>query len=1721
MPPALTDRVFPVAGKTPDSYTFITQQLPPWLIDAHARHIGALKALTPTIPHNLSIPAARAPLKQALAEQWAAQNAVDKQLAHLSDLRAFAEPLLKEALRDYGEIEVAQTSIRLYSPANLPWWTINAAPGVTSRTVTLLDAALHNFSSSETFADFAFLSAANSQGQQRTLTLTHAVTGQALTAETFKALCRTLDIGARYQQQLRTTFGLDNPQVAERLRVTLVNQQKAALNSAAHLALANRHISDETYALVQSMLAGRPNLRWNGQPVDFYTLNILDTRVIGPWIIAPRQPDPPSPLQTVIESLAGHTAAVVKILVYIPEDPDHPLKEYDSSAAFVKELILQLRSPEPGASRPSYQPFFSQFIEHEQRGRFFGQLNNLLQTVRWHPSQPGDSRPNWRETPVETPNLRVSVLATRNDTANRAAVPASDDLWNYLCRVKLNKIINDARQIAVSTAYADRMARWEWWDNLEKMLSDLFNAALLVITPVVPVLGELMLAYTAYQLLDDTFEGIVDWAEGRQLEGWQHIIGVAENVIQLGIFHAGGQLSQVAETKLSPFIAGLQPVQTASGENRLWHPDLTPYQHRNLSLPSDFPPEENGLYHHRGKKIARQGNRHYEIVQDPLSQRFHLAHPTRVDAYRPSVALNGTGACVLEGEQPRAWSNQTLMRRLGPQTEGLSAGELEQIRIISDVEFGALRHMYVNNQPTPPLLADTLKRFKNDKQIKTSVESLRMNQPLDPASYWFEQMVTELEGWPADKALLVYQQSDLSGTPRRYGSPTAQGSDTLSLSIADVMSGRLPEKVVMFLDEHQLTALLADMVPEPERAQALRERLAEHIEQQSESLRLHLYSAQEASGDPHVQLLRSEYPDIPLNIAQRLLEHTRRRHLKVMDEDRRVPLEVKNQAEELGFEVTSTRVFEQIHQDCPLSVDAETLALNSLRMHTDALDRLRIEIRDRTPTGNLRTHVGSLDAPNIRILVRNKKAQYRIVNAQGRQLHGPTDFYTAVFHTLTTDKHFIDGERFRSWLIEKNKAAAQRRLILAEPPIRPQAQRETLILLGGGNFLSTLRRLSHADTSTVALQDRIKRWLPEMSEQGVRDFAHQAQSEDGLALLVRLETEGQTLETTLDRYVRSSTRWPRRSRLEAVEREHRGNFAHTLMEAWREGSTRLHDKFGQRHRGVQLDLSEIPWPEKIPELPADLRQVTHLIINGVDFTPERARFLQHFPHLRSLDLGGNALTALPAALSHMSLLRELNLAHNKIVLDGPALAHLRGLKRLRLLSLEHNPLDAVPDVSLMPDLDMLLLNHTHIQEWPAGLFAQSRPETFILELQGTSITDVPDVAVDSETATMIALTRLDRTSLSLEAQNRLEAYRIAAGLDPHRSYEPLGKSDFWVEDLDDENRDKYRTLWDALEHEHDSQGFFEVIRALEPPEFFEDSSDEALYTHNNAQMRSQLRTMLSAMYGDADLRKKLFRMSSFPGLCPDAGLQIFTNMGIEVEANQAQYFSRTPAERETRMVKLARGAANLKLLNHVARSDIAHRLKPVEQGGLGLRLTSQVVDGQPGTVDEVEVHLAYQTRLAGRLGLPWVSEHMLYRATAEVSEASITQAYTAVLALSEGDGLVDQMLLEPYWERFLKEQYATDYEANQMSIEKQLALLDKLRDELHAYAHSTELTDEQRAQKQQALQEWVQQLLVEDRVPLDEAMSDELYGQLLSDVSERSKEWSREQTHQLLRRSAE
>ncbi len=1541
----------PITPLTPESthHELIRNAIPPWLTDASLQRVSALKTVRLNLPdwHRTASAAEHQRLKEDIKDYWVAQNSVDKALSSLQDVYAFAEPILKKALKDrFGlEEDVKETWLRLYAPVKTSWWVHDFAAGTQSRTVSLLDAALHNFSSSETFtADSEFITRPDNRGHFRTKPIKHK-----MRIDQFKTLCRDLNLGAQYERHLKS-FLLPADRLASNvLRYRVTQSQKSALKAAARVALMKKDLSQHAYAVVQGMINEQKKPTWNGKAVSYYNLAMMDVALTGIVLIT-------------ADVLTSNIPE--PLIAYVPNDPEHPLKEYPSSLEFMAELTRQLRddpaSPAAGSGR--YQTFFSQFIAHSQRGAFFARLNARLSQVKWHQTAPGPNTPSWRETPVDNPNLQFSLSKIEDDRQTRF----DGNLWKYLYQQKLNKILNDARDIVISTDYADRMARWAWWDNLEKMLSDILNVALLVATPLVPGLGELMLAYTAYQLTDEVVEGIVDLAEGHLAEAGEQTIGVLESVVQLTAFGAASAIGNVVRVKLSPFFEGLKPVQLPDGQSRLWNADLSSYELTELTLPTGARPDEQGIYQHQDQRILRLDNQHFEVQEDPVTRQHRIQHPQRANAYAPTLRHNGQGAWVNETENPRDWEGPTLMRRIGHSTDGFSDSQLEHIRQISGTDEAELRRMHVENAPPPPLLTDTLQRL---------------------------------------------------GTA---------ASTPVALS-------------------------------------------------------------------PEVTLLFSDFPELPARVVENIMAGATPSEHQQIARKLRLPLRLKTQARELQFEVQSVRAAQGLYLDALSNIDTERLALGALRLHTDMFGELRIEVRQETLDGELRCSAGPEDAKQVRVLIRDSSGKYQVRAASDQSIHDADVFFEALLHAMGNEgKNALgykpgDAEFFRQWVIAKSAPSSERRSVLAMPPIRPLVERETMLLVRGGGL----------SKEGKTLHERIQDLHPHFSEAEVEVFA-QALNTRGEPLRAMEEQEKDLTELR-----GILNHWERQQPYSAVS-DNRGflggggrHIVERLIDCYERKNTGLGSRTDPSSYSLDLSRELLPldletWWSKRPKLKKYLDKVTVLKLDNTRFSSELYGVLKDFPNLRELNANHCELTRLPDSIGAMHRLECLRLSSNAITLNPPAVEKLRNLTYLEILELDDNPLTLMPDIGRMPRLKTVGLRNTGITSWPIGTFTRRRPQDFVLDMRNNPINLIPEVIHNSPNAWVVGRTRLDIENLSNFDRLRINQIRQWLGLPNEIGASPVivmpPAISIWTGAPD--VRPERIKHWEELKHEPNSGPFLSIVNGAEG------FADYRAGGEARTQLLDRLWRMLDAVYIDTRLRERLFIMAKDPVRCADAGAQLFNNMGIEVLAFEAHSYSSDPVTLENKLVMLAKGSARLELVNDIARADMSNR------------------EGNP---DEVEVYLAYQTGLAGRLGLPWQSESMLYRAVSGVTDDMIDNAYDTVLSMEKDGGLVNRILELDFWERFLRETYPSQFEENKQLYLSKSERLDTLRSTQLEWVNSNHLTKIQRTGLRNKLIELmkgfsIQEDVVFSGIPINE----DFYNRLLIDLGDEEKELSRRLTREAM-----
>ena len=142
--PSFTDDI----GQPDSHYHLLRHAIPAWLGSASPLKQRALsQARLRPQPTN-------AELKRLNVAHWDGQNIVDDALKQVQGPRAFARAVLEEALLTrYGvDLNSATIYLRLYVPQHVPWFSIPSGAARTW-TVSLLDAALHNFEHGETVAD--------------------------------------------------------------------------------------------------------------------------------------------------------------------------------------------------------------------------------------------------------------------------------------------------------------------------------------------------------------------------------------------------------------------------------------------------------------------------------------------------------------------------------------------------------------------------------------------------------------------------------------------------------------------------------------------------------------------------------------------------------------------------------------------------------------------------------------------------------------------------------------------------------------------------------------------------------------------------------------------------------------------------------------------------------------------------------------------------------------------------------------------------------------------------------------------------------------------------------------------------------------------------------------------------------------------------------------------------------------------------------------------------------------------------------------------------------------------------------------------------------------------------------------------------------------------------------------------------------------------------------
>ncbi|WP_339478456.1 NEL-type E3 ubiquitin ligase domain-containing protein [Pseudomonas sp. RL_5y_Pfl2_73] len=1624
--------------------------LPPVRPEARGLHLDLLKTRIPgwysgaivqrqqaLSEHALELPdwyvkashETRANLKSRHSRYRETLNQVDNTLGDIRDVRAFAEPLLKQAIEAEfkQELNVHQVYfVRKYGrqvrsdffgalvldngERHFNQYEYHGA--------SLLETALGNFEPDEEnqpgCADCTLITTQRPfyGGAVEPSISAFRAGALSIAPQAFAKLCRTLDLGRQYQEHINAIVRPADEVSRNPLDRQLRDHHRQGLALSMELAWAKGDISRAAYRMLQQVVGDQDAITLDDRAVTFTSLNVFDIELVGPVLIGPER---------------ENSRRVERLVAYLPGDPEQPLKEFASSADFMAETRRRLHGI-------TYRRFFSRFVPLRKQGVFFEQFNRFYQ-----PSEQAEDQVDY---PLK-PNLRRLPMGT-------SPIPAP--LWESLRRRQIQKIQLDARAVAVPTGDEDKKARLARQESYLNAVIDVLNLGAFV----VPGLGPLMLTVGAVQMFNEAFEGIEAFERGETKEMWAHFSSVALNTA----FVATGA-AVLPHIQWSNAVDQLEPVQLDNGESRLWRPDLTPYR-SDLVPPAGAVPDARGLHRVNGRQVLVLDGQHYEVQRDPSTQRYRIRHPSRPDAYQPELTDNGSGAWNHELEHPYGWEGAKLIKRLGHRVKDFSAAELEQIRIASGTPDDVLRRVHVEGAPMPALLADTITRFDICRQIEVLTGQLQSEDALqyDNAEPMAQlHLLTRYGPWPKGLQLEVLDHSGRrlwQFAPGPEGNAAAQGG---SLAEANVRTPSVLKNLIEAVDAAG-GDLLADARPAmaktdmPARVRQLRKKLAEIVVREKAGLFNDYYGKEDFSNDPRATLIKSRFPSVPAGAIDQMLAHaspTETEHMAAWDfanaaQTKPIPLRIAEELRHFQRAVRMNRAYEGLYHEPLATADTSRLALATLKTLSGWSDAVRIELREDDVTGVLIDAIGPQDAQQIKYVVKDEEA-YKSFDDQGNDLSHWGSLYDALLRALPDAERQAIGlpSIHQADLLKQTIGAAplsrdSLASLLKLPPIKPWFKSPMRLASGQlGYPLGGLRELLGVGRSP---QSRVLELYPDYTAQEVEALLD---SLGGGAVkeLKRRKVELNMLHRDLDRWANTPAwREVGRQRYVDVDPQARRALAERIKRCWRRQAPVVSAMDGSRV-GYELRISQ-QYVGGLPDLTADFSHVVSLRLNDMGLTTaDSESFLASFSSLRWLDMTRNRLTHLPATLEAMKGLTKLDLGSNQIFLTPQSVVTLQSLTRLKVLNLEFNPLGSLPDFSFLSDLRGLYLKGTGISVWPSGL---SELPLDRLDLRDNQLTQVPDNLIDPPaeraraTARLNGVTLLQGNPLSELTEQRLGDYWTNLSLShPQwlalRGYGAFGPASTgrpssvqqWLRNLPGTELETKKALWQSLANEPQSKELFHLLNRLA-------GSYEG--QENYSDLQARVWQMLEAARDSTQLRRELFELAGAPA-CVDRASLSFSYLEIRLMIHNAMATAAAGDEAAT-LVRLAKGLFRLDEVERIAQQDIQQRRDAINAR---LDLTAAKKVEKIKKIEEVEVRLAYRVGLKARLELPKQPSGARFVSMGQVTGPMLDAAAALVLALDDTPAQFQSLVSRDFWIDYLRQQHSAPFQAlTDTLIAKQIEL---------------------------------------------------------------------------------
>ncbi|MBN2987950.1 dermonecrotic toxin domain-containing protein [Pseudomonas lactucae] len=925
----------------------------------------------------------RQQLRRLLIAGNQARHMLKALMDELKSPETYARPLIREVID-------TQFSLFLKDETSLlvrEWKNSHLLGLIKNHTRTteqsLLEAALQNFESSEAEKDGMEPGSGlyNVTESGRTLSL--------LAPTDFATACRELDIGGKYLKHLTDVLEPAPLPGSTRTAATVLGlfseNDRQAFGVALTISYMKGHINARLYAQLQS-------LQQTGSHVELPCSHLTLGGVVLPNVL-----------------MIHARRHINEYLLYVPEDPIAPFFAYRSLHEIEQTLVSRLSDPE-------YLAFFNRLVPLQHQGTLLA-------------LKPGGIE--WVDKGQLIGQRIVSSYARLKEPMT--LTPTQGDVFQAMARRRIAQIKSDARVLAVSTADIDivsRQKRLQRWKDLGQSL--LFFAA-----SFIPIVGEVLLAVTAGQLIHSVYNGFAAWSRGDSDEALNDLLDVVDTVAQ-AVVTAGA-------IKATGFTAGLVKVHLRNKGYRLWNPDLAPYLHPT-TLPQGLAADSQGIYRHKQQQFLNIDDGIHAVQRTAKGDQWELPHPTDPQAYKPPLLSNGVGGWRHAHESSRDWDDLKLIKRLGPDAANIKQPMVEPILLIGGVDTAALRQVHQDVLRPAPKLRDTVKHFNLQQELKEFDLNRAEGASVTPHSPFIQlYLVCSLRDWPTNRTLkIVDEQQNVL---------ISQGTGPIEIRIPEARfrKGELLHALEQQLSQAEFNRLMPNLyLTYLTKVENLARNLHATAQTRHQTLFTWLKSINDKTNDPIQTDIHALVPELSKSHLEEMAavlgpqERTRLQREKSLSSLQRW------EAEQYASDARNRAVYEGVYLDSMNNSDSVPLILHSLEQLPGWPPLRQIEVNK--SNGQLLYRIGDKSAATHHILVTERDMYATYDGVTKKRLHESTTLFDAIGQTLSnTERDNLLQQSGAKDLREAVRKACSRSQA-QEAPLRAAINREQAVAGEGQPF---------------------------------------------------------------------------------------------------------------------------------------------------------------------------------------------------------------------------------------------------------------------------------------------------------------------------------------------------------------------------------------------------------------------------------------------------------------------------------------------------------------------------------------------------------------------------------------------------------------------------------------------------------------------------------------------